>query len=331
MLLRSPQQVHRHDRVLADRAALQEQHLVAAGDREQRAQIGFGLGRDGDEFLAAVAHLHHRHAAALPVEHFGGGLAQHGFGEHRGAGAEVEDSHIRIPVRWVGMGTDNCNRPAMDAGSDPLPRPATTPGRPRPRQETACRQPCGRRTLERNRIRNRVRNRHHRCHHPRRHYVRPAPTDARRLPADRRHPHQDRQPVVAGDRHRVCRRDVAGIQPRRVRADAAGDAVRRHGHHGLQQLLRLPRRRRHRRDRRRAMEGAGAARHRSGGGAASWRGRCSASRRWPASPSARGSTGGSCRWVRRRCWSGCSTAAARGRSRACRSARPSPGASSAWC
>jgi hypothetical protein len=33
------------------------------------------------ELLAAVAHLHHRSAAAVPVEQFVGGLLEHLFGK----------------------------------------------------------------------------------------------------------------------------------------------------------------------------------------------------------------------------------------------------------
>ncbi len=51
---------------------------------------GFGLGLDRHELLAAMAHLHHRHAGAVPVEHFRGGLAQDGFGKGRRPRAEVE-------------------------------------------------------------------------------------------------------------------------------------------------------------------------------------------------------------------------------------------------
>ena len=60
------------------------------------AQQAFGLGVDGDEFFAAVAHLHHRHARAVPVEHLFGGLAQHAFGQRGRAGAEVVDALHRV-------------------------------------------------------------------------------------------------------------------------------------------------------------------------------------------------------------------------------------------
>jgi hypothetical protein len=40
-----------------------------------------------------MAHLHHAHAAAVPVEHFFGGLPQHFLGERRWAGGEIKDAH----------------------------------------------------------------------------------------------------------------------------------------------------------------------------------------------------------------------------------------------
>ncbi|MFB9128196.1 hypothetical protein ACFFYR_35395 [Paraburkholderia dipogonis] len=51
---------------------------------------------DRHEFFPAMAHLHHAHAAALPIEHFVGGLTQHFFGHGRGAGGEIKDAHREI-------------------------------------------------------------------------------------------------------------------------------------------------------------------------------------------------------------------------------------------
>ena len=46
---------------------------VVRGHREQLAQVGLGLGRGSAlNSQAAMAHLHHAHAAAVPVEHLGG-------------------------------------------------------------------------------------------------------------------------------------------------------------------------------------------------------------------------------------------------------------------
>jgi hypothetical protein len=46
-----------------------------------------------------MAHLGDTHAAAVPVQHLLSGLQQHLFGQHGGAGAEVESSgHCYISV-----------------------------------------------------------------------------------------------------------------------------------------------------------------------------------------------------------------------------------------
>jgi hypothetical protein len=82
-------QVQRHDGVFAKAATLHEQDVEMGGDGQQRADVGFGLGADGTEFLAAMAHLHHAHAAALPVEHFGGGALQHRLRHGSRTGREV--------------------------------------------------------------------------------------------------------------------------------------------------------------------------------------------------------------------------------------------------
>ena len=46
--LLAAQQVHRHGRELQRRPALQEQHFVVGGNREQLAQVGFGLRGNAD-------------------------------------------------------------------------------------------------------------------------------------------------------------------------------------------------------------------------------------------------------------------------------------------
>src|SRR5450830_199736 len=82
-------QVQRNDGVLGQATTLHEQDLEVRRHRQQLAQIGFGLLVDADELFAAVAHLHDAHAAAVPVEHFGGSLLQHLFGDRGRAGREV--------------------------------------------------------------------------------------------------------------------------------------------------------------------------------------------------------------------------------------------------
>ena len=69
--------VERHDGVFANAATLHEQNFEVARNRQEFAHIGFGLFVNRDEFFAAVAHLHHAHATAVPGGHLGGGLLQH--------------------------------------------------------------------------------------------------------------------------------------------------------------------------------------------------------------------------------------------------------------
>ena len=85
-------QVHGQHGELQAGAALQEHDLVVGGDAEQLAQVGFGGLDDAFELLGAVAHLHHRHAAALVIEHFGLGFFEDGHGQHGGSGVEIVDT-----------------------------------------------------------------------------------------------------------------------------------------------------------------------------------------------------------------------------------------------
>jgi hypothetical protein len=79
-------------------AALQEQHRVVVGNRQKGPQIGLGALGDADELGAAVAHLHHRHAAAGIVEHLRPGPLQHGFRQCGRSGGEVEHSGHAVLV-----------------------------------------------------------------------------------------------------------------------------------------------------------------------------------------------------------------------------------------
>src|SRR5882762_9805664 len=113
------QQVHRHLRELQGRAALQEQQLVILRDGEQLAH---GVGGDADEFLAAMAHLHHAHAAAVPVEHLVAGARQHLGGKHCRPGAEIEDARHQCTVGPEGAGGSS----AAASPSPPLPLPSSS-------------------------------------------------------------------------------------------------------------------------------------------------------------------------------------------------------------
>src|SRR5258708_5148373 len=64
-------------------------------------QIRLGLGGDGDELLAAMAHFHHRHAAAVPVEDLVARAGKDFGGQHRGARAEIEDAGHQCTVGGV--------------------------------------------------------------------------------------------------------------------------------------------------------------------------------------------------------------------------------------
>src|SRR6267378_3146780 len=107
------QQVHRH---------LRELQLVILRDGEQLAQVAPGVGGDADEFLAAMAHLHHAHAGAVPVEHLVAGARQHLGGKHCRPGAEIEDARHQCTVGPEGAGGSS----AAASPSPPLPLPSSS-------------------------------------------------------------------------------------------------------------------------------------------------------------------------------------------------------------
>src|SRR4029077_10657539 len=98
------QEVHRHLGELQRGAAGEEQHLVVGRHGKQLAQVLLGLRGDADEFAPAMAHLHHRHAAAVPVEHLVAGAGKDFRGQHRGARAEIEDARHQCTVGGGGSG-----------------------------------------------------------------------------------------------------------------------------------------------------------------------------------------------------------------------------------
>ncbi|MNF88173.1 hypothetical protein D3C84_706600 [compost metagenome] len=93
------QQIERNLGELLAGAALQKQHFIVGGNAEQIAQILFGLCRNGHVVIAAVAHLHHRQALAVPVEEFRLGALQNSFGKRGRAGAEIIGSLAHIHSR----------------------------------------------------------------------------------------------------------------------------------------------------------------------------------------------------------------------------------------
>src|SRR5438128_713526 len=71
-----------HDGVFCESAALHEQYFEVGWNGHQRTKISFRVFVNGDEFFAAVAHLHDAHAAAMPVQHLGRSLLQNRFGQY---------------------------------------------------------------------------------------------------------------------------------------------------------------------------------------------------------------------------------------------------------
>src|SRR5690606_22944944 len=97
-----PDEVHGHDGVLTQAAALHEHNGVVGGHVQQLAQIGLGLVADLNEMLAPMAHFHHGHAAAVPVQHLGGNLLQHRLGQGRRACREIPGASHYCSVGSVG-------------------------------------------------------------------------------------------------------------------------------------------------------------------------------------------------------------------------------------
>src|SRR5438105_2327189 len=122
------QQVHRHLRELQRGAAGEEQHLVVRRHGEELAQVLLRLRGDADELASAMAHLHHRHAAAVPVEHLVAGTGKHFRGQHRRARAEIENARHQCTVGGGASGGTSSAGGASDPGSPwpplpPLPLP----------------------------------------------------------------------------------------------------------------------------------------------------------------------------------------------------------------
>ena len=85
-------EVQRHHGELLGRTALEEADLIMIGNVHHPAQGGFGVGDDGLEPLAAVAHLHHALAAVAVFEQLCLSLLEHLFGQHAGTCAEIINS-----------------------------------------------------------------------------------------------------------------------------------------------------------------------------------------------------------------------------------------------
>ena len=96
------QQVHRDDRILGGGAALHEHHRIIIRHAEQRPQILLSLGAYLHELASPVAHFHHGHAAAMPIQHFSRGLRQNRLGKRGGTGRKIPGSrHDVRPQVWI--------------------------------------------------------------------------------------------------------------------------------------------------------------------------------------------------------------------------------------
>jgi hypothetical protein len=109
-------EVERDGGELRGGAALEEEHGVGVGHREERAQVGLGLLDGGVELLPAVAHLHDAHPGAVVVHQLRLRPLEHGERERRGTRREVVDAALRL-VRRGGCGRGRRrHRRARDPG-----------------------------------------------------------------------------------------------------------------------------------------------------------------------------------------------------------------------
>jgi len=91
-------EVERKQGLLGGRATGQEQHRVVVRDADQATQIGLGLGGDGHELRAAVAHFDNGGARAVPLQHLFLRLAQDRFRQGCRAGTEIERARHVTPM-----------------------------------------------------------------------------------------------------------------------------------------------------------------------------------------------------------------------------------------
>ena len=85
-------EIHRRHRELQAAAALDEDDGVVAGDPEKVAELLFRSGDDALKFRGTVAHLHHGHASAAPVEEFLADALEDGERKRSRTGVEVVDA-----------------------------------------------------------------------------------------------------------------------------------------------------------------------------------------------------------------------------------------------
>ena len=130
-------QVHGQGRELLRGAAGQKQHVIIGRDRQQLAQGGLGMFGDGPEFRAAVADLHDRFAARLPVDEFGLGLAHDFRGQQGRPRGKIDHGRGHRPAAQAPrLGGKPCQRearaliPARPGVQRSAPDPQAAPSRP---------------------------------------------------------------------------------------------------------------------------------------------------------------------------------------------------------
>ena len=72
-------QIHRHNRVFCNSTALQQKYCVLIWNTQQAAYQRLRMRENFSELRPAVAHLHHRHTATLPIQHVNRSTLQHRF------------------------------------------------------------------------------------------------------------------------------------------------------------------------------------------------------------------------------------------------------------
>ena len=98
----SGHKVQGHHGELLGCAALEETDLVVVGYIQHLADTGLSVLDDLIEPLAAVAHLHHAHTAAMVVQQVGLSFLQNGNRQHGRTGAEIIHTiHKRLPPKFI--------------------------------------------------------------------------------------------------------------------------------------------------------------------------------------------------------------------------------------
>jgi len=95
-------EVERDGGELRGGSALEEEHVVGVGHREERTQVGLGLLDGGVELLPAVAHLHDAHPGAVVVHQLRLRPLEDGERQRRGPRREVVDAALRLVRRGCG-------------------------------------------------------------------------------------------------------------------------------------------------------------------------------------------------------------------------------------